>query len=309
MTPTNTDRTQTDLPGPGPKQLAETTQERAGCLVCGGPLNASRLPELLQCCVCGFITADVDISDEEFKAIYGPDYFHGEEYADYVQEETSLKENFRERLATLLRFAGEPSGKFLFEIGCAFGFFLDVARERFARVSGIDISEEGVAHARDTLGLDATACDVLDHEFPDGPDIVCMWDVIEHLKSPDDVLARVSDVMAPGGLVAITTGDIGSLNARMRGRRWRMIHPPSHLHYFSKTTLTRLLDRMGFDVIHIEHPGVTRTFGQIFYGVLVLRQNMPGLYKVVEKLPFMNREISLNLFDIMYVIARKRAGG
>lgn len=307
MPPTNTDRTQTDLPGPAPKPMTDASQERTGCLVCGGPLKESRLPQLLQCRSCGFITADVDISAEEFKAIYGPDYFHGEEYADYVQEEASLKENFRVRLDTLLRFTGEPSDRFLFEIGCAFGFFLDVARERFARVSGIDISEEGVAHARETLGLDATACDVLDHKFPSDLDVVCMWDVIEHLKSPDEVLARVADVIAPGGLVAITTGDIGSLNARMRGPRWRMIHPPSHLHYFSKATLTRLLDRMGFDVVHVEHPGVTRTFGQIFYGVLVLRQNMPGLYKAVEKLPFMDRKISLNLYDIMYVIARKRA--
>lgn len=308
MSPTKTDRTQTEPQGPDSKPVTDASHGRSGCLVCGGTLKESRLPELLQCRDCGFITADVDISPEEFKAIYGPDYFHGEEYADYVQEETSLKENFRERLATLLRFTDAPSEKFLFEIGCAFGFFLDVARERFARVSGIDISEEGVAHARETLGLDATACDVLDHEFPSDPDIVCMWDVIEHLKSPDDVLARISDVIAPGGLVAITTGDIGSLNARMRGHRWRMIHPPSHLHYFSKATLTRLLDRMGFDVVHVEHPGVTRTFGQIFYGVLVLRQNMPGLYKMVEKLPFMDRKISLNLYDIMYVIARKRGG-
>lgn len=295
--------------------IATTTQisqtDSAGsqgqCLVCGAALAPSRLPGLLQCGACSFITADIQISDDELKALYGPDYFHGDEYADYVLEETSLKENFRERLATLLRFTGKPAEESLFEIGCAFGFFLDVARERFASVSGLDISEAGVAHARDTLGLDASAGDVLDHEFTEAPDVVCMWDVIEHLKQPDDVVVRVADIIAPGGLLAVTTGDIGSLNARLRGRHWRMIHPPTHLHYFSRRTLSRLLDEKGFDVVHVEYPGVSRTLGQILYGVLVLRQNMLGLYKAIEKLPFIDWKISLNLYDIMYVIARKRS--
>lgn len=286
---------------------ADASASPARCLVCGGRLAPSRLPGLLQCHACGFITADVQISDAELKALYGTDYFHGEEYSDYVQEETSLKANFSDRLSTLMSHVDTPSARTLFEIGCAYGFFLDVAREKFARVSGIDISADAVAHARDALGLDAAAHDVLEHEFTDAPDVVCMWDVIEHLRNPDATLARVADVIAPGGLVAITTGDIGSFNARMRGRNWRMIHPPTHLHYFSRASLTRLLNEKGFDVVHVEYPGVTRTLGQIFYGVLVLRQQMHGLYRVIEKLPFMDWKVSLNLFDIMYVIARRRA--
>lgn len=279
------------------------------CLVCDGGPEPSRLPGLLQCPACGFVTADVQMTESELKALYGPDYFHGEEYGDYLLEEASLKENFRERLDTLLRFSGAPAALTLFEIGCAYGFFLDVARERFAAVAGIDIAEDAVTHARNTLGLDAVAGDVMKHDFGTAPDVVCMWDVIEHLARPDEVLGRVSEVVATGGLVAITTGDIGSLNARFRGKNWRMIHPPTHLHYFSQTTLGRLLDAKGFDVIHVEHPGVVRTIGQICYGVLVLRQRMHGLYNALENLPLMNRKISLNLFDIMFVIARKRADG
>ena len=46
--------------------------------------------------------------------------------------------------------------------------------------------------------------------------------------------------------LALTTGDIGSVNARLRGHKWRMIHPPTHLHYFSAETMKALLDRHGF---------------------------------------------------------------
>ena len=60
-----------------------------------------------------------------------------------------------------------------------------------------------------------------------------MWDTIEHLKRPDLFVQKAAADLRPGGLIALTTGDIGSLNARLRGARWRMIHPPTHLHYFS----------------------------------------------------------------------------
>lgn len=306
MTESSSNNSQKDLTAPPDGAATGASQSLSPCLVCGGQLATCRLPGLLQCGTCSFITADVKISDAELKALYGTDYFHGEEYSDYVQEETSLKMNFSKRLSTLMTHLDAPSTKTLFEIGCAYGFFLDVARGKFAHVSGIDISEDAIAHARDTLSLDAAANDVLEHEFAKKPDVICMWDVIEHLKNPDDTLAKVADVISPGGLVAITTGDIGSFNARMRGPHWRMIHPPTHLHYFSLASLERLLNEKGFDVVHVEYPGVTRTFGQIFYGVLVLRQQMHGLYDAIENLPFMDWKISLNLFDIMYVIARRR---
>ena len=48
-------------------------------------------------------------------------------------------------------------------------------------------------------------------------DVVCMWDTIEHLQHPHLYIERASANMNRGGVIAITTGDIGSLMARMRG--------------------------------------------------------------------------------------------
>lgn len=290
-------------------QKSETgdVKNQTRCLVCDGTLDRSHLLGLLQCGACGFITADLRLSDEEHKALYGPDYFHGDEYADYLLEEAGLKENFRQRLATLLHYAGDPSAKTLFEIGCAYGFFLDVARERFAAVAGIDIAEHCVTHARDSLGLDVTVGDFVSHKHDRPYDVYCMWDAIEHLKNPADFVAKITENIQPGGLLAITTGDIGSLNARFRGRRWRLIHPPTHLHYFSKRTLTRLCNRYGFEIVHIEYPGIVRSVRFILYSILVLRYRRVGLFRRLENMGFLDRKVSINLFDIMYVIARKRA--
>ena len=276
------------------------------CLVCGEALVPSRLPGLLRCPGCGFVTADLELGDEELARLYGPDYFHGEEYADYVAEEASLKDNFRARLRTLLALVPDAAEKTLFEIGCAYGFFLDEARGTFKAVAGIDISEAAVGHARSALRLDARQGDYLAHALPGPRDVFCMWDTIEHLRRPDLVVAKIAREIAPGGVLALTTGDIGSLNARWRGSRWRLIHPPTHLHYFSRRTLERLLQRHGFEVVHVEWPGNVRTLRAILNGLLVVRGLAPELYRRLEGWRALDARISLNLFDIVYVVAWRR---
>ena len=283
---------------------------RPECLVCSGSLGEHvKLPGLARCAACGFVTADMTVSDDELEQLYGADYFHGGEYSNYILEAPTLRHNVELRLASLAKCVENARAKSLFEIGCAYGFFLDLARRAFARAEGIDISEDAVRYARNTLGVAATKANFLDHGVGEGFDVYCLWDTIEHLREPGRYIEKIASVIAPGGILALTTGDIGSLNARLRGRRWRMIHPPSHLHYFSSQTLTRLLERHGFEVIMVEHPGVARTLRMIITGVLLLGKPKSrwraSLASFANRLPFGDWSVSLNLFDIMYVIARK----
>ena len=85
-----------------------------------------------------------------------------------------------------------------------------------------------------------------------------------------------------------------------------MIHPPTHLHYFSVATLSRLLDRLGFDLSHVSHPGNSRKLRSVLYFLLVLKGNSPGIYRMLQRFPLFNLGVTVNLFDIMYVVARRR---
>ena len=40
-------------------------------------------------------------------------------------------------------------------------------------------------------------------------DIICLWDVIEHLYSPNKYLNKISENLDIGSLIALTTPDIG----------------------------------------------------------------------------------------------------
>jgi SAM-dependent methyltransferase len=277
------------------------------CLVCAGQLAPARLPGLLRCSVCGFVTANLDLTDEALRAIYGRDYFHGGEYLDYEREAESLRLNFRRRIAVLRKLKPDLAAADLFEVGCAYGYFLQEVRPFVHKASGIDISADAVRAATDQQQVDAREGDYLRFELERRVDVVAIWDTIEHLRRPDLVIAKAARDLEPGGLLAITTGDIGSLVGRSRGGRWRMIHPPTHLHYFSVATLSRLLDRLGFDLAHVSHPGNSRKLRSVLYFMLVLKGNSPGVYRLLQRLPLFNLGVTVNLFDIMYVVARRRA--
>jgi 2-polyprenyl-3-methyl-5-hydroxy-6-metoxy-1,4-benzoquinol methylase len=279
-----------------------TVDAPTSCVVCGHEGFEPHLAILLRCPMCGFVTARLD-APVEARRLYEGDYFTGGEYLDYLADEAFFKRNFRPRLKAV---RDRCSGGRLLEIGAAYGFFLDLARECFDTV-GFEVNPEAVRHARERLGLDVRSDDFLAATAGSigGPvDVTVMWDVIEHLDRPERFLAHTAELSKPGAHLYITTGDIGSFLARARGRKWRMIHPPSHLHYFSRSTLTRLLEQTGFEVVDVRSVGVARSLRQILYSVLVLGLGMKRAYEAATKVIPATWGFTLNTFDIMQFTAR-----
>jgi 2-polyprenyl-3-methyl-5-hydroxy-6-metoxy-1,4-benzoquinol methylase len=278
------------------------------CIVCGGTYAPSRrLPGLVQCNECGFLSADLRIPDEELPVLYGEAYFKGEEYLDYMAEEPSLRRNFRNRLATLKTIAPHLACCDLLEIGCAYGFFLEEATQWVRSASGIDISTEPIRFAAQERGVEASQGDYLSLELGRKFDVIAMWDTIEHLNYPHIFIDKIARDLKPGGLLALTTGDIGSLVARLQGRHWRLIHPPTHLHYFSAATISEILRQKGFEVLHLSHPGNSRSLRAALYFITVLQMKRKGLYDALQGSRIFNWHLTVNLFDIMYVIARRQS--
>ena len=86
-----------------------------------------------------------------------------------------------------------------------------------------------------------------------------------------------------------------------------MIHPPSHLHYFSRPTITRLLANNGFHVVDVRTVGFARSLRQIAYSVLVLKLRAKGAYNLIQRIIPRSLGVTLNTFDIMQVTAQKEA--
>lgn len=275
------------------------------CIVCGGKMQGSRVKGLLKCENCGFMSADLNLSNAEIKQLYSENYYHGEEYADYLSDKQIIQKNFNKRLEKMKPYLDNVKDKKLFEIGCAYGFFLQVASQIFGKISGIDISEDAIKYAKEILKLDVYAGDFCLLDIQDKFDVICMWDTIEHLDKPELFVKKSYEILNKDGLLCITTGDIGSVNARLRGRKWRQIHPPTHLHYFSRKTLALLLEKEGFEILEVTYPANKISLNTVLYTILCLKSNCEKIYKFVEKIGITKWNININLHDFMYMIAKK----
>ncbi len=273
------------------------------CIICGQSSFISHLGSLLKCQKCSLIVAKEAFETIDFATLYSGDYFFGIEYRDYIAEKELLSKGFSARLGAIEKL--KRGGKLL-EIGCAYGFFLEIARRSF-EVAGIDISKDATDYARNVLKLPAIRGDFLIHPFPQRTyDVVCLWDTIEHLQRPDLYLEKIARLLRPGGILCLTTGNIDRLLPRIQGARWRMIHPPTHLYYFSFHTLRRLLNKYGFMVYSEKYPGSWRSLPHILHGLGMKSAFFANLEKKTRKISLLG-SVSLyyNAFDIMYLIAQK----
>jgi SAM-dependent methyltransferase len=279
------------------------------CIVCRHTRWAALYRGLVRCESCGFVRAAELPSPDALARLYGSGYFHGEEYADYLGDREVHRLNFRRRFDRISSIAGPLES--LYEIGCAYGAWLEVARERGVRAAGIDISSEAVGYACERLGLSATAGAFEDAAIEPGEfQAFCMWDTLEHLAYPEAHLERIAGLLPAGGWFFATTGDIGSPTAQRQADRWRMIHPPTHLQYFSRDTVRRFLSRHGLRTQHIESEPMWRSLhgalgGMQRFGPGPMRAAARVASAVIPAAVSRRVRFSLDLGDIMLVCARK----
>lgn len=140
---------------------------------------------------------------------------------------------------------------YILDIGCSTGVFLDEARARGWRAHGLEVSDYAVQVAR-RRGLAVRRAAVEELSLPSAAfDCITMWDVIEHLRDPIGVFGEVSAALRPGGVFALSTGDITSFCARLSGSRWHLFNLPEHLFFYSPRSLQLLLARAGLRVVAI----------------------------------------------------------
>jgi SAM-dependent methyltransferase len=202
------------------------------------------LSDIVRCPSCGHMQLEVFPSDEELAAAYAD-----AESDDYVEEADGQRESARRMWVKVERHV--KPGRLL-DLGPWVGFYMAEAKERGWEPVGIEPSTFASAYARDRLGLDVRTEDLFEAELPQGSfDAVLMGDVLEHLTRADEALERVKGWLAPGGALVLLLPDAGSLVARLLGRRWWSVIP-THVHYFTRRSVRRMLERHGLEVVDLK---------------------------------------------------------
>src|SRR5439155_26262014 len=125
---------------------------------------------------------------------------------------------------------------------------------------------------------------------------------------PAAELAQSRELLRKHGILTLSTGDIGSIVARLSGRRWHLLTPRHHNFFFSKKTLAYLLGNSGLRVIQMSFPAARYSLHHVVYKLEGLL-SAPRLRRSAARIAagrLGRTAIPLNLFDIVTVVARKR---
>jgi 2-polyprenyl-3-methyl-5-hydroxy-6-metoxy-1,4-benzoquinol methylase len=170
---------------------------------------------------------------------------------------------FARRLRALLEHV-EPGMRVL-DVGCGEGRFAAALAQAGAHVVGIDIAEEPLRRARERHpGLELRRVGE-DETWPFGEssfDLVWAGEVIEHVADTAAWLSELRRVLRSGGSLLLSTPETGRVKlllAALCRRSFARHFDPlgDHLRFYSRATLTRLIEDFGFHGVRV------RTLGRL----------------------------------------------
>lgn len=270
--------------------------------------------DVYACSACGLKSTKLTVPYAQFiKEFYTAGYFTGISsagaYSNYAADKPYIARTMRKFIAAL-KDVLPPPGRLL-DIGCAYGYFVELALSAGYDAYGIDPSSHAAGRARQRLNGRIQEGTIGSVTFPRETrfDIITMLDVVEHLADPRTDLRRVSRLLTDDGRVLIATGDTESRTAKLLGRRWTFYIPPQHLFFFNRKNFTTLLLESGLEPVRWFRVGKWLSLQYIFHLARTTGESgfARWLYPLMEALPLGRIPLYLAMGDNMVVIVKKKS--
>ena len=217
-------------------------ETRKRCRICGSPHTVFAftlgLYHIVKCRRCGFGWPEPLPSEDEILQFYR-DCRHPAAVCDTI--------NFPEResvIRAIRRLC--PAGAKVFDVGCGFGHYLDVAKRYGFRTFGV---EPDTGRATETIkkGHNVQIGFLSPSTFQGVCfDVVILSHVIEHLSDPAEAIRQIREHMVRNGLLFIATPNFVGVISAITGLHYT---PPEHIAYFTRASLKRLLENCGFYLV------------------------------------------------------------
>ena len=230
---------------------------------------------VVRCQKCGFVQVLDRPQKSEIYALYAKEYF---QRGKYVKDKAI--ENTCQRRVKWLQDNGVHNKAKVLDIGCATGDFIASAKAYYD-MWGIDISKYAVALAKkqNPEVSEQISCQMIEElRFPNEFfDAIVLWDVLEHLWDPLDVVSILVRFLKSGGVVAFSTPNIGAPIARLMGKHWALMTVPEHLCFFDRNTTELLNKKAGLKTIGWMSKGTWGNMGFLMYkAIRVMSIQLPS---------------------------------
>jgi glycosyltransferase involved in cell wall biosynthesis len=214
--------------------------------------------------------------------------------------EYDLKEGEGSSHSVILGMLQDRPASRVLDLGCSSGLLAEKVRKLGHHVVGVDVVELPGIHARvdefHLLDLSAGAGQDLGRDY----DVVILGDVIEHLADPLGALRHAVSLLRPDGEILLSVPNFGHWYPRLRvgtglfGYDRRGILDDTHLRFFTRRSLLRLVRRAGLDVLEERHTGLPLG--------LVARDDEPGRRALLRRVDAALVAARPHLFAYQFVL-------
>lgn len=166
---------------------------------------------------------------------------------------------FKERLTRIEKYSRFQKKEFL-DIGIGFGLWAKFLIKNGYKGEGFDISPESIKYCK-SQDLTCEENSVENFSTTRKYSLICMFDVLEHLENPVEVLQKIKKMMHNDSLLYIQVPNV-------IGFKFPYNHSlglPYHLWQFDRATLKKLLAQNGFEILE-DWTGIQGVIGKYEQG-------------------------------------------
>ncbi len=188
----------------------------------------------------------------------------------------------------------------LIEIGCGTGSLLAALREHKINVFGFEPSAIACQIAAARYNLHTIKNEYfLKNTFGVVPDVILLYDVIEHLEDPLPIFQNIKKNMDQHTIIVIKSGDPYSFNAQLYPARWHYYRSDQHVKFYSKSSLDILASNAGMQ--QIKYYRCRHAYGGIAFKILLKNIIKALLFRLVKKYSLSDKDRAIALANDHFI--------
>ncbi|MEP2280250.1 class I SAM-dependent methyltransferase [Maribacter sp.] len=127
--------------------------------------------------------------------------------------------------------------KYLLDIGCGTGEFLNVAKNKNWKALGVELNDSARKKAVDKkLDIYKSLEDLNNQKF----DVITLWHVLEHLPDLENQIKKINSLLRKNGTLIIAVPNYKSYDAQYYKEYWAAYDTPRHLWHFSQLAIKNI---------------------------------------------------------------------
>lgn len=208
---------------------------------------------ICECLNCGLLYTMPRPNPDKIGSYYkSEDYYsHQENKKGFIPKVYEAVKKTNLNYKSKLALGGLQPGCLL-DIGCGVGDFLHTAEKMGWDCTGIEPSEEAKSIAKQRTKANILESSELERLQDESFDVITMWHVLEHVDDLKWEMKQLQRLIKPNGRIVIAVPNYKSYDGQYYKELWAAYDVPRHLNHFNKTTIARIFNSVGFDLVRTD---------------------------------------------------------